>query len=133
MKKIITILLMVTLILSLSSCSIDLHKYFPNIVKEETTTSKDIHRYISYDNIEDFETALGSGNDVIGSTVTFTVKEVIYAEESGDFNIYKAGNNINFVSERKIPTEAGNTLVVKVTQVDCVNDQYWVVNFTVPT
>ena len=68
-----------------------------------------------YPNVEDFESALNAGEDLAGKTVTFTVKA--FAPNSAFGYNLQAGEHLNFCSSTHPGFGEGDTLTVKVTEV----------------
>jgi len=71
-----------------------------------------------YPNIEDFEAALNAGEDLIGKTVTFTVTTFVPNSAFG-YNL-QTGEHLNFCSITHPGVGEGDTITVKVTQVQSV-------------
>ena len=68
-----------------------------------------------YSKLSDFEAALNSGENVIGSTVRFTVQAIAPDSHFG-YNL-QAGEHLNFCSNDDPGIAVGDTITVKVTDV----------------
>lgn len=104
MKKLLAILISLTLVLSLAACG------------ENTEIKPD------YENAVSFEQALNDGEDLTGKTVTVTVNELVPDSAFG-YNI-QAGEHLNFCSPDNPGVKAGDTITVKVTEVTSMLGSY---------
>lgn len=73
---------------------------------------------VDYDSISSFESALNDGDDVEGKTVEITVDEFVPDSAFG-YNI-QTGEHLNFCSLDNPGVKEGDTLIVKVTDVESV-------------
>ena len=83
-------------------------------------------RNVDYEREEDFEAALNAGEDLTGKTVTFTVREVHPGSVFG-YNLY-AGEHLNFVSSQNPGVKQGDTVTVKVTEINSVLGS-WIISY----
>ena len=104
MKKLLAILLSLTLVLSLAACG------------EKVEVKPD------YEDAVAFEQALNDGEDLTGKTVVVTVNELVPDSAFG-YNI-QAGENLNFCSPDNPNVKAGDTLTVKVAEVTSLLGSY---------
>ena len=81
---------------------------------------------VDYPNVEDFEAALNAGEDLTGKTVTFTVLEVHPSSAFG-YNLY-AGEHLNFVSSKNPGVKEGDTITVKVEEVNSILGS-WIISY----
>ena len=82
---------------------------------------------VDYEREEDFEAALNAGEDLTGKTVTFTVLEVHPSSAFG-YNLY-AGEHLNFVSSKNPGVKQGDTITVKVKEVNSILGS-WIISYT---
>ena len=75
-----------------------------------------------YPNVEDFEAALNAGEDLTGKTVTFTVTTFVPNSAFG-YNL-QTGEHLNFCSTTHPGVGEGDTVTVKVTEVQSVLGSY---------
>lgn len=75
-----------------------------------------------YLNVEDFEAALNDGKDLAGKTVTFTVTTLVPDSAFG-YNL-QTGEHLNFCSSTHPGVKEGDTLTVKVTEIQSVLGSY---------
>lgn len=75
-----------------------------------------------YETAAAFETALNNGEDLTGKTVTFTVNEVKPNSAFG-YNL-QAGEHLNFCSTENPGVKAGDTVTVKVTDIQSMLGSY---------
>lgn len=104
MKKLLSILISLALVLSLAACG------------GNTEVKPD------YDDVVTFEQALDNGEDLTGKTVVVTVKEFVPDSAFG-YNI-QAGENLNFCSANNPGVKAGDTVTVKVSEVTSMLGSY---------
>ncbi len=102
MKKFLIFLIATVLVLSLVACG--------------------NNKAADYKNEVDFENALNAGEDVIGKTVSISVKELVPNSAFG-YNI-QAGEHLNFCSEGNPNVAVGDTITVKVTEVTSMLGSY---------
>ena len=108
MKKLLAILMSLTLVLSLAACG------------EKVEVKPD------YEDTVAFEQALNDGQDLTGKTVVVTVNELVPNSAFG-YNI-QAGENLNFCSPDNPNVKAGDTLTVKVAEVTSLLGSY-IINY----
>ncbi len=70
---------------------------------------------IDYGDAESFEAALNAGENLEGKVVRFTALE-LHPDSSVGYNIW-AGEHLNFVSRRNPDIKAGDTVVVRATEI----------------
>ena len=104
MKKLLAILLSLTLLLSLVACG------------EKVEAKPD------YEDVAAFEQALNDGEDLTGKTVLVTVNKLVPDSAFG-YNI-QAGENLNFCSTDNPNVKEGDTLTVKVEDVASMLGSY---------
>lgn len=75
-----------------------------------------------YKDAEGFESALNSGEELSGKTVTFTVNKIAPNSAFG-YNL-QAGEHLNFCSPSNPDVKEGDTLTVKVESVKSVLGSY---------
>lgn len=73
---------------------------------------------IDYPNVSDFEAALNAGEDLVGKTVTFTVKEFV-SDSAFGYNL-QAGEHLNFCSTDNPGMKTGDTVSVRVISVKSI-------------
>lgn len=73
---------------------------------------------VDYEDVVSFEAALNNGEDLVGKTVQFVVKEV-RPNTTFAYNLV-AGEHLNFCSPFHPNAEAGDTVIVKVTSADSI-------------
>jgi len=83
-------------------------------------------RKVDYENEADFETALNAGEDLTGKTVTFTVLEV-HPNSAFGYNLY-AGEHLNFVSGKNPGVKQGDTVTVKVEEINSLFGS-WIITY----
>lgn len=103
MKKLLAILLSLTLVLSLVACG----------EKVEVTPDYDVVA---------FEQALNNGENLTGKTVVVTVNELVPNSAFG-YNI-QAGEHLNFCSPDNPNVKVGDTITVKVGEVTSMLGSY---------
>lgn len=108
MKKLLAILMSLTLVLSLVACG------------EKAEIKPD------YEDAAVFEQALNDGQDLTGKTVVVTVNKLVPDSAFG-YNI-QAGENLNFCSPDNPNVKAGDTITVKVEQVASMLGSY-IINY----
>lgn len=108
MRKIVTTVISILTILILSSCG----------------ASKEVKA--DY-NTKDAETALNNGEDLTGKTVEITVDKLAPNSAFG-YNI-QTGEHLNFVSNSNPKVKTGETLVVKIDEVNSVVGSF-IINYT---
>ena len=81
---------------------------------------------VDYEKVEDFEAALNAGENLKGKTVTFTVDEINPNSTFG-YNLY-AGEHLNFVSSKNPSVKEGDTITVKVTEVNSIFGS-WIISY----
>ena len=100
MKRVVVLLMAMVIVFTLAACR---------------ETDKEISAYTAdYLNAASFEGALNDGKEVCGKIVQFYVKE--YAPNSVLGINCHAGEHLNFIFEDELDVEAGDTIVVKVTE-----------------
>jgi len=104
MKKLLSILMSLTLVLSLVACG------------GNTEVKPD------YEDVVTFEQALNNGEDLTGKTVVVTVNKLVPDSAFG-YNI-QAGENLNFCSPDNPNVKEGETLTVKVAEVTSMLGSY---------
>ena len=77
---------------------------------------------VDYKDAESFESALNSGDDLTGKTVTFTVDSIEPSSTFG-YNL-QAGEHLNFCSENNPKVKEGDTITVKVDEVKSFMGSY---------
>lgn len=107
MKRLIALTLTIILMMSLVACGNDINP-LDSLNPEQVT--------VDFENEKDFEAALNADFDVIGKVVTFTVDKIAPDSAFG-FNL-QTGEHLNFCSEEPQDVEEGDTLTVRVTEVD---------------
>ena len=101
MKKVLSIIILLALVFSFTGC--------------DSNTPEDISSYtIDYFDAETFESALNDEITVKGKIVQFYVKE--YAPDSVLGINCHAGEHLNFLFEDALDVEAGDIIVVKITE-----------------
>lgn len=103
MKKILSLIISLMLIMSLVSCG-------TNEVA------------VDYANVSDFETALNNGENVTNKTVTISVEKLVPNSAFG-YNI-QTGEHLNFCSSDNPNVEIGDVVTVKVTEVSSMLGSY---------
>ena len=103
MRKTISILLALFLLLSLAACG-----------------AKEVQP--DYPDAATFEAALNTGADLTGKTVRFTVGEVV-PESAFGYNL-QAGEHLNFCSSSNPKVSAGDTVMVEVVEVASMMESY---------
>ena len=130
MKKLVCIL-MAAIMLTLCGCS---ESDSSNLSSSVSSSSSPGNTAADYTDAASFEAALNRGENVIGKTVTFTVKEVreylyFYLHPTKPYNLI-AGEHLNFVTPKDREYKAGEEVTVKVT--DVVNYKFqkgsWIIN-----
>ena len=81
---------------------------------------------VDYEKVEDFEAVLNAGDDLTGKVVTFTVSELIPDSAFG-YNMI-AGEHLNFCSYKNPGAKAGDTVTVKVTEVQSMLGS-WIISY----
>ena len=104
MKKLLAILMTLTLVLSLVACG------------EKVEVKPD------YEDTVAFEQALNDGEDLTGKTVVVTVNELVPNSAFG-YNI-QAGEHLNFCSPDNPNVKAGDIITVKVGKVTSMLGSY---------
>ena len=82
---------------------------------------------VDYEKVEDFEAALNAGEDLTGKTVTFTVLEV-HPDSAFGYNLY-GGEHLNFISTKNPGVKQGDTLTVKVKEINSLLGS-WFISYT---
>lgn len=77
---------------------------------------------VDYPSAEAFESALNEGEEVVGKTVTFEVKEFVPDSAFG-YNL-QAGEHLNFCSPKNPNVKVGDKVTVEVTSVDSLLGSY---------
>lgn len=128
MKKLIAAALILLLTFSLTSCWNG--RTILGTTKE--TSTKHVNKeYVRFTCAEDLEKALNKGENVEGAIVDFTLKDYKFSDTGND-NIYKAGDHLNFISDRKLGVEKGQIMTVKIDSFSLIDDTYWVIRFSPP-
>lgn len=107
MKKVSSLILIIITALSLVACGIDSNP-LDSLNPEQVT--------IDFENEKDFEAALNADFDVIRKVVTFTVDKIAPDSAFG-FNL-QTGEHLNFCSEEPQDVNEGDTVTVRVIEVD---------------
>lgn len=92
----------------------------------ESTPTPEPEPTPDYPDAASFEQALNAGEDLTGKTVTFTVKEFVPDSAFG-YNL-QAGEHLNFVSPTHPGAKAGDTVTVKVTEVQSALKS-WIISY----
>ena len=104
MKKIIAIILVVSLMaVCLTACG------------EKTVT-------VDYEDAASFEAALNKGENLTGKTVKITV-DTFVPDSAFGYNI-QTGEHLNFCSTKNPGVKVGDTVTVKVTEIDSILGSY---------
>ena len=107
MKKILSFILILTLIIGLSGCG-------DTSSNNGTSSNNDSSYTIDYKDAKTFETALNNGEKVNGKVVRFEV--AAYKPDSGlGINCW-AGEHLNFISKKELDVEEGDVIVGRVTK-----------------
>lgn len=108
--RIIAICLVILCSVCLVSCASDSRK---GSKEEMRTLPMQEEEYdLNYENAKDFESALNDGEDTVGKTVQFEVKEV-HPDSALGYNLW-AGEHLNFVGDDAKEAKEGDSLTVLV-------------------
>jgi hypothetical protein len=77
---------------------------------------------VDFPNVENFETALNNGENLIGKTVSFPVNKITPNSSFG-YNLM-AGEHLNFCSPTNPGVHIGDTIIVRVTEIYSVIGSY---------
>ena len=111
--RIIAISLVILCCVCLTSCASDSGKGSKDEMR--TLPGQEEEYDLNYDNAKDFEAALNDGEDTVGKTVQFEVKEV-HPDSALGYNLW-AGEHLNFVGDDAKEAKEGDSLTVLVRSV----------------
>lgn len=130
MKKLLAIVLAAVCVLSFSACDSDNSSSESSTTTSTTTTTTEPTTtttteptipntekvVIDYSDAESFEAALNAGKNLENKTVQFVADE-LHPNSAFGYDIW-AGEHLNFVSSQNPDVDAGDTVVVKVTEIN---------------
>ena len=77
---------------------------------------------VDFANAKDFEAALNAGDDLTGKTVTFTI-DALVPDSAFGYNL-QTGEHLNFCSSSNPGVKEGDSITVKVTEVQSMLGSY---------